>query len=255
MSNQDPVEKKSDDELLQNAQRLVSPCDRCGACLPVCPLFGARDVESSSARGKNTLIRALAGGVIEPGPTSWPRSTSAFSAGPASKLSEPGGHRRGDGRYPPVPPEPDGAVNAKYRAVGGFLQSRGTGEAGGRARWLSCARRASTVFCPTAWRRTSIPRSFPGRLCRTGRTRDSRPPLPRRPSRRGRRSPIFKVAGCGCSFPAPPPRRSRSCLALPGRSSRTTPAAAFPTLPTVCETPSSPWPVRTSACMRIAIWS
>ncbi len=57
-----------DMELLRNAKRIVSQCDRCGACLPVCPLFGARDVEKSSARGKNTIVRALAEGGIEPTP-------------------------------------------------------------------------------------------------------------------------------------------------------------------------------------------
>ena len=54
--------------MLQNAKRIVSQCDRCGTCLPVCPLFGARDVETSSARGKNAIVRALAEGGIEPTP-------------------------------------------------------------------------------------------------------------------------------------------------------------------------------------------
>ena len=52
----------------RNAKKIVSQCDRCGACLPVCPLFGARDVEASSARGKNAIARALAEGGIEPTP-------------------------------------------------------------------------------------------------------------------------------------------------------------------------------------------
>ncbi|MCL2669906.1 MAG: (Fe-S)-binding protein [Syntrophaceae bacterium] len=59
------MNKAPDNTLLLRAQRQVASCDRCGACLPVCPLFGARDVESSSARGKNALTRALADGVIE----------------------------------------------------------------------------------------------------------------------------------------------------------------------------------------------
>ncbi len=45
---------------------MVSRCDRCGTCLPVCPLFGVKGVEATSARGKNTIARALAGGGIEP---------------------------------------------------------------------------------------------------------------------------------------------------------------------------------------------
>ncbi|MHB8770797.1 MAG: (Fe-S)-binding protein [Syntrophales bacterium] len=55
-------------ELLVRAKGIVSQCDRCGTCLPVCPLFGARDVEKSSARGKNALTRLLAEGGIEPKP-------------------------------------------------------------------------------------------------------------------------------------------------------------------------------------------
>ncbi len=45
---------------------IVSQCDRCGSCLTVCPLFGEKDVESSSARGKNNLARALVHGVVQP---------------------------------------------------------------------------------------------------------------------------------------------------------------------------------------------
>jgi len=45
---------------------MVSRCDRCGACLPVCPLFGVKGIEATSARGKNTIARVLAAGGIEP---------------------------------------------------------------------------------------------------------------------------------------------------------------------------------------------
>ena len=58
----------ADAALLQNAKKIVSQCDRCGACLPVCPLFGARDIEASSARGKNVIARALAEGGLDPAP-------------------------------------------------------------------------------------------------------------------------------------------------------------------------------------------
>lgn len=60
------VDTGAESGLLKNAKDIVSKCDRCGACLPVCPLFGARDVEASSARGKNAITRALAEGGIEP---------------------------------------------------------------------------------------------------------------------------------------------------------------------------------------------
>ncbi|BDU74505.1 (Fe-S)-binding protein [Mesoterricola silvestris] len=54
--------------LLEEAKALVAGCDRCGTCLTVCPLFKVRDVERSSARGKNALARGLAEGGLEPGP-------------------------------------------------------------------------------------------------------------------------------------------------------------------------------------------
>jgi len=44
---------------------IVSQCDRCGTCLTVCPLFGAKDIESSSARGKNNIVRGMIQGVIK----------------------------------------------------------------------------------------------------------------------------------------------------------------------------------------------
>jgi len=57
---------RAGDELLQKAGKTVSQCDRCGACLPVCPLFGEKDHEFASARGKNAMVRALAEGGLEP---------------------------------------------------------------------------------------------------------------------------------------------------------------------------------------------
>ncbi len=60
------MKKKNDDQLLQEAREKVSQCDRCGTCLTVCPLFGVQDVEKVSARGKNTITRALAEGGLKP---------------------------------------------------------------------------------------------------------------------------------------------------------------------------------------------
>lgn len=57
---------KRDYALLREAGNRVSRCDRCGTCLPVCPLFGVKGIEATSARGKNAVVRALAGGGIEP---------------------------------------------------------------------------------------------------------------------------------------------------------------------------------------------
>ncbi|MEA4836129.1 MAG: (Fe-S)-binding protein [Anaeromusa sp.] len=51
---------------LDEVKHIVQQCDRCGTCLTVCPLFQAKDIESSSARGKNNLARGLLQGVVEP---------------------------------------------------------------------------------------------------------------------------------------------------------------------------------------------
>ena len=60
------MDKSSNTKLLQSAQRLVTPCDRCGTCLPFCPLFGTKGIEATSARGKNAIARALAEGGLQP---------------------------------------------------------------------------------------------------------------------------------------------------------------------------------------------
>jgi len=60
------MDKRKDHDLLREAGKMVDRCDRCGTCLPVCPLFGVKGVEATSARGKNAIARALAGGGIEP---------------------------------------------------------------------------------------------------------------------------------------------------------------------------------------------
>jgi glycolate oxidase iron-sulfur subunit len=59
------MQKKSAEKLTA-AQKLVAQCDRCGTCLTVCPLFGSKDIESSAARGKNSILRALVPGGLEP---------------------------------------------------------------------------------------------------------------------------------------------------------------------------------------------
>jgi glycolate oxidase iron-sulfur subunit len=52
--------------LLRHAADMVQHCDRCGACLAVCPLFEAKGIEATSARGKNSILIALAEGELEP---------------------------------------------------------------------------------------------------------------------------------------------------------------------------------------------
>ena len=55
-------------DLLKETNQLVAGCDRCGGCLPVCPLFRLEGLERVSARGKNAITRGLAEGGLEPGP-------------------------------------------------------------------------------------------------------------------------------------------------------------------------------------------
>jgi len=58
------VKNNDNNKLLEEAKEIVSQCDRCGTCLTVCPLFDIQDIEKVSARGKNSIILALAGGGI-----------------------------------------------------------------------------------------------------------------------------------------------------------------------------------------------
>lgn len=54
--------------LLPAVKGITSQCDRCGSCLTVCPLYGTRDIESSSARGKNNIARGIVEGVLDEDP-------------------------------------------------------------------------------------------------------------------------------------------------------------------------------------------
>lgn len=58
--------KEADGALFRRAASMVHSCDRCGSCLTVCPLFGVAEVEVTGARGKNSIVRALAEGGVQP---------------------------------------------------------------------------------------------------------------------------------------------------------------------------------------------
>jgi glycolate oxidase iron-sulfur subunit len=58
--------KEPSSKLLREAANKVHSCDRCGACLTVCPLFGIKEIEATGARGKNSIVRALAEGGLKP---------------------------------------------------------------------------------------------------------------------------------------------------------------------------------------------
>jgi glycolate oxidase iron-sulfur subunit len=55
-------------QYIKTVTNIVNQCDRCGTCLTVCPLFGAKDIESSSARGKNNIARGMIQGVVKSSP-------------------------------------------------------------------------------------------------------------------------------------------------------------------------------------------
>ena len=120
------MHQTADALLLQNAKKIVSQCDRCGACLPVCPLFGAKDIESASARGKNTIVRALAEGGVEPSQeilaaVDFCLLCRACVENCPSKVKTD--EAMIDVRQCLI--DRTGGVSAKYRAVGGLLKSRG----------------------------------------------------------------------------------------------------------------------------------
>ena len=120
------MDKAADSALLQEAKKKASQCDRCGACLPVCPLFGAKDVELSSARGKNAIARALAEGGIESTPDALAAVNFCLLCR-ACVENCPSKVRTDEAMIDlrQFLVERTGATNAKYRAVGGLLKSPG----------------------------------------------------------------------------------------------------------------------------------
>jgi glycolate oxidase iron-sulfur subunit len=120
------VRKTADEGLLLEAEKTVSQCDRCGACLPVCPLFGTRDVESSGARGKNAIARALAEGGIAP--TAGVLAAADFCLLCRACVEEcPNGVRTDEAMIDvrQYLAERIGRKNAKLRVVAGILKNRG----------------------------------------------------------------------------------------------------------------------------------
>jgi glycolate oxidase iron-sulfur subunit len=116
------MDKAADNTLLQEAKKKVSPCDRCGACLPVCPLFGVKDVELSSARGKNAIARAIAEGGIEPTPDAL--AAVDFCLLCRACVENCPSQVRTDEAMIDLRQflvERTGVTNAKYRTVGGLL--------------------------------------------------------------------------------------------------------------------------------------
>lgn len=120
------MSKDINSELIQDAKKIVSQCDRCGTCLPACPLFDVKSIEASSARGKNVIARALAEGGFEPTPEVLARVNFCLLCRACVDLC-------------PSKIATDEAMinvrqylinktkasNVKYRAIGGILERRG----------------------------------------------------------------------------------------------------------------------------------
>ena len=113
--------KNTNDTLLEEAKKIVSQCDRCGTCLPACPLFEAKNVEASSARGKNVIARALTEGGLEPTPEMLAKVNFCLVPGLRRHLPEQDRNRRGDDQHPPIPREQDGGC--KYKVIGPWAAS------------------------------------------------------------------------------------------------------------------------------------
>ena len=117
---------KADHALLKKAGETVSRCDRCGACLTVCPLFGVKGIEATAARGKNAVARALAAGGIEPTQealdiVNFCLLCRACVENCPSKIQTD--EAMVDVRQYLV--DKTGGPSAEYRAIGGLLKSRG----------------------------------------------------------------------------------------------------------------------------------
>lgn len=106
-------------------KEIVGKCDRCGACLPVCPLFGAKDLELSGARGKNTLARAFLSDVL-PADKNLLAAVNFCLLCRACVENCPSNVKTDEAMIEmrQYLLECSGASNMKYRLVGGLLKSR-----------------------------------------------------------------------------------------------------------------------------------
>ena len=114
-----------DRSTLEAACKRVNPCDRCGACLAVCPLFNAEGIEATSARGKNAIVRALAEGGLEPSPEVLAAADLCLLCG-ACVANCPSQVRTDEAMIDVRQYLTDlkGGPNLSYRAVGGLLKQR-----------------------------------------------------------------------------------------------------------------------------------
>jgi glycolate oxidase iron-sulfur subunit len=119
------MRKDRDKELLQEAKKIVSQCDRCGTCLPACPLFDVRNIEASSARGKNVIARALAEGGLEPSPEMLAKVNFCLLCRACADIC-PSKIATDEAmiNVRQYLVNKTGAANTKHKAMGGILKSR-----------------------------------------------------------------------------------------------------------------------------------
>ena len=120
------MDKDGQIKLLQVAREKVRACDRCGTCLPACPLFGVEGIEATSARGKNTIVRAMAEGGIEPTPEVLAKANFCLLCRACADIC-PSKIRTDEAMIDVRQYLTDlsGGPTAKYRAIGGFLKRKG----------------------------------------------------------------------------------------------------------------------------------
>ncbi|MGA2081791.1 MAG: (Fe-S)-binding protein [Holophaga sp.] len=120
-------------DLLRQARDLVAECDRCGTCLPVCPLFRVLDLERASSRGRNTIARGLAEGFLEPG--AGPRAAVEFCLLCRACTDTCPNRVPTDQamiRLRQFFTDAAGGPRTRHRLMGGFLRRRGWVRAGAR---------------------------------------------------------------------------------------------------------------------------
>jgi glycolate oxidase iron-sulfur subunit len=119
------MSKDRDNELLQEAKKIVSQCDRCGTCLPACPLFDVRNIEASSARGKNVIARALIEGGLDPSPEMLAKVNFCLLCRACADIC-PSKIATDEAmiNVRQYLVDKTGTANIKYKAMGGLLKSR-----------------------------------------------------------------------------------------------------------------------------------
>jgi glycolate oxidase iron-sulfur subunit len=200
---------------LKQARELVTDCDRCGTCLPVCPLFKVLDLERASARGKNAIARGLAEGGLEPGPAA--RAAVEFCLLCRACADNCPNHVPTDEAMMQVRQyfaDAAGGPSARYRIIGGVLRRRRLVALGARA--LGALRRLRldallpAALAPREMARSQYMAAMAGPAALAGHGSQAAAPATAGP---GERVAYFQGCGMRLLFPD----ASRATLELLGR--------------------------------------